>query len=61
LKALQWFLSWSEDEGMDYRDSSFDMYSTVEDVIVNGEMRDNFKINLVKKKDFLNQVKAMNY
>ena len=49
---------------MDYQERALDFYSTVEDVIVNGEIGDirpQFKMSLVKKVDFLKQASAMNY
>lgn len=46
---------------MSYRDRAGDLYTTVEDAIVNGELKPKYRMTLVKKKAFLEHAKQNNY
>ena len=49
LKALCWFQSWSEDEGLFYQQNAKEMYDIMEQTIVNSQLPEKYKQDLISK------------
>ena len=61
LKALCWFQSWSEDEGLSYQQNAKEMYDIMEQTIVNSQLPEKYKQDLISKQKFLEHVKSKEY
>lgn len=61
LKALLWFQSWCEDDGMPYQQFAMEMFNLIENTIVNSQLPSSHEPKLIKKKDFEKLVQDEKY